>query len=122
MKAGSKSGKAHHSGPNSHVRAARGLHTKRKEQGNLAEFEKVKWQAGNGANAIVQLANTFSNHLDDEEANTLMQENKKLHAKCLEYKKRGEELDAKVTQLRNEIGEVEGEYDRLLKELGPWML
>ncbi|GLT83802.1 hypothetical protein SLE2022_020730 [Rubroshorea leprosula] len=109
MKAGSTSGKAHHSVPNSHVRAAQGLHTKRKEQGNLADFEKVKWKG--------MPANTFSNHLEDEEANTLMQENKKLHAKCLEYKKRGEELDAKVTQLRNEIGEVESEYDRLLKEL-----
>lgn len=35
-----------------------GLHTKRKEQGNLAEFEKVKRQARNGGNAVVQVCTT----------------------------------------------------------------
>ncbi|GLT77527.1 hypothetical protein SLA2020_491000 [Shorea laevis] len=107
-----------HSLPHSHSRAAQGLHTKRKEQGDLAEFEKVKRQAGNGGNAVVQPANTIiSNNSRNQEASTLMQENQKLHAKCSEYEKRREELNVKATQLRSEIEEVQLQYDRLLKEL-----
>lgn len=105
--------------PISHGRSTQGLLMKRKDPGDLAKLESVKRLAGTGANAVLQplKLNTTANHSKDEETLNLMQENKKLHTKCLEYEKRGEELKIKVEGLRNEFGSVKLEYERLLAEL-----
>ncbi|XP_007036271.2 PREDICTED: protein MICRORCHIDIA 6 isoform X1 [Theobroma cacao] len=102
---------------NSHGRSMQGLPTKRKEPGDLANFEKVKRQAGTSANTVVQPVDTTANHSKDQETIYLMQENKKLRAKCSEYEKRREELNIKVEKLRSEVSEVQREYYRLLAEL-----
>ncbi|WRX17980.1 Morc [Theobroma cacao] len=102
---------------NSHGRSMQGLPTKRKEPGDLANLEKVKRQAGTSANTVVQPVDTTANHSKDQETIYLMQENKKLHAKCSEYEKRREELNIKVEKLRSEVSEVQREYYRLLAEL-----
>ncbi|KAK6276656.1 hypothetical protein POUND7_006365 [Theobroma cacao] len=102
---------------NSHGRSMQGLPTKRKEPGDLANLEKVKRQAGTSANTVVQPVDTTANHSKDQETIYLMQENKKLRAKCSEYEKRREELNIKVEKLRSEVSEVQREYYRLLAEL-----
>ncbi|KAK7301547.1 hypothetical protein RJT34_12413 [Clitoria ternatea] len=53
----------------------------------------------------------------DQEYISLMQENKKLHSKCLEFEKAGKELNLKVTKLRSKIQEAQDKYNRLLAEL-----
>ncbi|XP_020537498.1 protein MICRORCHIDIA 6 isoform X2 [Jatropha curcas] len=99
-----------------------GLRTKRKEHDDLVELGSVKRQAS-GAKEIVsgqsfesQPINTASQS-KHEEAIKLMQENKKLQSQCLDYEKRKEELDSKVTALRNEIGEIQHQYKQLMAEL-----
>ncbi|KAL9335284.1 hypothetical protein Peur_072465 [Populus x canadensis] len=99
--------------------SAAGLSSKRKEHGDLNKFERMKRQAGTRADAHnleIQSLGT-ANQLMDKETMNLIQENKKLHAKCLEHKKRREDLDLKVRQLRRELGDVQQEYDRLMVEL-----
>ncbi|KAH8492947.1 hypothetical protein H0E87_022268 [Populus deltoides] len=99
--------------------SAAGLSSKRKEHGDLNKFERMKRQAGTRADAHnleIQSLST-ANQLMDKETMNLIQENKKLHAKCLEHKKRREDLDLKVRQLRRELGDVQQEYDRLMVEL-----
>ncbi|KAI9384624.1 hypothetical protein POPTR_012G089000v4 [Populus trichocarpa] len=96
-----------------------GLSSKRKEHGDLNKFERMKRQAGARADAHnleIQSLST-ANQLMDKETMNLIQENKKLHAKCLEHEKRREDLDLKVRQLRRELGDVQQEYDRLMVEL-----
>ncbi|KAK8546517.1 hypothetical protein V6N12_027297 [Hibiscus sabdariffa] len=89
---------------------------KRKEQIDLVKVEKGKRQAGTCGNTS-QSCNATANHLKNQEAQKMMQENRKLRAKCLEYDKRGEELNIKVEELRNELVAVQHEYERLLEEL-----
>ncbi|KAK8507895.1 hypothetical protein V6N13_140635 [Hibiscus sabdariffa] len=103
--------------PISRGRSTQGLlPMKRKEQIDLVKFEKGKRRAGTGGNTS-QSCNATANHLKDQEAQKMMQENRKLSAKCLEYDKRGEELTVKVEELRNEMVEVQREYEQLLEEL-----
>ncbi|QCE14516.1 Histidine kinase-like ATPase [Vigna unguiculata] len=47
----------------------------------------------------------------------LIQQNKQLRAKCLEFEKTGEELNLKVPNLKSKIQEAEDEYQRLLAEI-----
>ncbi|KAG4165686.1 hypothetical protein ERO13_A13G086300v2 [Gossypium hirsutum] len=101
----------------SHGRSMQGLPMKRKEHVDLVKIEKVKRQAGTGCKTYLQPLNGIGNHLRDEETRNLLQENKKLRAKCLEYDKRGEELTIKVEELKNEMREVQREYGQLLAEL-----
>uniref|UniRef100_A0A6M2EXR0 Morc S5 domain-containing protein n=1 Tax=Populus davidiana TaxID=266767 RepID=A0A6M2EXR0_9ROSI len=99
--------------------SAAGLSSKRKEHGDLNKFERMKRRAGTRADAHnleIQSLST-ANQLMDKETMHLIQENKKLHAKCLEHEKRREDLDLKVSQLRGELGDVQQEYDRLMVEL-----
>ncbi|TYG37018.1 hypothetical protein ES288_D13G108700v1 [Gossypium darwinii] len=101
----------------SHGRSMQGLPMKRKEHVDLVKIEKVKRQAGTSGKTSLQPLNGIGNHLRDEETQNLLQENKKLRAKCLEYDKRGEELTIKVEELKNEMREVQREYGQLLAEL-----
>ncbi|KAJ6977591.1 protein MICRORCHIDIA 6-like isoform X4 [Populus alba x Populus x berolinensis] len=99
--------------------SAAGLSSKRKEHGDLNKVERMKRRAGTRADAHnleIQSSST-ANQLMDKETMNLIQENKKLHAKCLEHEKRREDLDLKVRQLRRELGDVQQEYDRLMVEL-----
>ncbi|KAL4326302.1 hypothetical protein GQ457_11G005800 [Hibiscus cannabinus] len=109
-------GVAEQSIPISHGRSTQGLPIKRKGLVDLVKIEKVKRQAGTCANTSQSL-NATANHLKDQETQNLMQENRKLRAKCLEYDKRGEELRVKVEELKNEMVEVQREYEGLLEEL-----
>ncbi|XP_059443447.1 protein MICRORCHIDIA 6-like isoform X3 [Corylus avellana] len=101
-----------------------GLRVKRKEHGDIIEVEKAKRQAVEVVNVTdsghcqdIQALNAADNQPKDQETVNLLQANKKLHAECLEYEKREEELKLKVTQLKIEIEEVQHEYDRMLSEL-----
>ncbi|XP_059443512.1 protein MICRORCHIDIA 6-like isoform X1 [Corylus avellana] len=101
-----------------------GLRAKRKEHGDIIEVQKAKWQAvelgnanNNGHYQDIQPPDATGNQPKDQEAVNLLQENRKLRAKCLEHEKREEELNLQVTQLKIEIEEVQHEYDRMLGEL-----
>ncbi|OMO67568.1 hypothetical protein COLO4_30094 [Corchorus olitorius] len=102
--------------PNSNGRNTQGLPMKRKEPGDSVKHEKVKRPLGTRDNTDLQPVDNTANRLQDMEIPNLMQENKKLSAKCLEYEKRGEELKMKAEKLRNEVEEAQREYERLLTE------
>ncbi|KAA8542281.1 hypothetical protein F0562_023583 [Nyssa sinensis] len=108
--------------PNLQRNCQQGTQLKRKEHGYLVEPEKVKRKVGIGAdvfdagpNQALQPAIT-ANQLEDQEAINLMRQNKRLRAQCLEYEKREEELNIKVTRLRSELGDVQHEYAQLLAQ------
>ncbi|XP_021895163.1 protein MICRORCHIDIA 6-like [Carica papaya] len=112
------------SAPGPKKRTEEGLQTKRREHINLPESGKQEGQAEKGANVVypgqnlgMQPINATANQLKDQEAVNLMQENKKLRAKCLEYEKSREALHLKVEQLKSEIRDSQQEYDRLMTEL-----
>ncbi|XP_062116233.1 protein MICRORCHIDIA 6-like [Humulus lupulus] len=101
-----------HTLPNTKSRHEQGLQMKRKELGNFEEIQKLKRQAV-GVNNL----STNGGLLKNQEATIVLEENEKLHAKCLEYKKEEEELKNKVTRLKSQIEVVDNEYSRLLAEL-----
>ncbi|KAM3751734.1 hypothetical protein ACB098_04G132600 [Castanea mollissima] len=104
--------RAERSIPNSQRRSEQGLCVKRKGQDDLIEVEKAKRQAVE----VVPL-DTSGSQLKDPEAENLLQENKKLRLKCLEYVTREEQLNLKVTRLKTEIEEVEHEHKQMMAEL-----
>ncbi|XP_062116228.1 protein MICRORCHIDIA 6-like isoform X2 [Humulus lupulus] len=107
-------GRSGQSLPNFESQHEQSLQMKRKEQWSFGEIHRLKKQAVGGVNNLT----TSRDQLKDQEAAaTLMQENKKLLAKCLEFEKEEEELHFKVTQLKSQIKEVSNEYSRLLAEL-----
>lgn len=97
-------------------------HNKRKTD-ELIDLQNRKKHAseecvtGTGFSQKKQITTTPADQVVNPETITLMQENNKLHANCLEFEKREEELNLKVTQLRSKIEEARHEYDRLLAEL-----
>nr|POE71017.1 protein microrchidia 6 [Quercus suber] len=106
--------RAERSIPNSQRRSEQGLCVKRKGHDDLIEVEKAKRQAVE----VVSL-DISDSQLKDPEAVNLLQENKKLRLKrrCLEYVKREEQLNLKVTSLKTEIEEVQREHERMMAEL-----
>lgn len=104
--------RAERSIPNSQRRSEQGLCVKRKGHDDLIEVEKAKRQAVE----VVPL-DISDSQLKDPEAVNLLQENKKLRLKCLEYVKREEQLNLKVTRLKTEIEEVQREHERMMAEL-----
>ncbi|XP_027190365.1 protein MICRORCHIDIA 6-like isoform X2 [Cicer arietinum] len=72
---------------------------------------------GNGFSQNKQITTTPADQVVNQEAIQLMQENKKLHTKCLEFEKRREELNFMATKLRSKIEEARHQYNRLLDEL-----
>ncbi|KAF8399736.1 hypothetical protein HHK36_015607 [Tetracentron sinense] len=104
-----------------------GVHIKRKDPHSGVEPEVVKRQTGTGAYDFNTKhnwgrqpsngkKNGIENQLQDQEATSLMQENKNLRAQCLGFQKREKELNLKVQQLRGELGELQREYARMLAE------
>lgn len=104
--------RAERSIPNSQRRSEQGLCVKRKGHDDLKEVQKAKRQAVE----VVPL-DISDSQLKDPEAVNLLQENKKLRLKCLEYVKREEQLNLKVTRLKTEIEEVQREHERMMAEL-----
>ncbi|KAK4568660.1 hypothetical protein RGQ29_004169 [Quercus rubra] len=104
--------RAERSIPNSQRRSEQGLCVKRKGRDDLIEVEKAKRQAVE----VVPL-DISDSQLKDPEAVNLLQENKKLRLKCLEYVKREEQLNLKVTCLKTEIEEVQREHEQMMAEL-----
>ncbi|XP_070007103.1 protein MICRORCHIDIA 6-like [Nicotiana sylvestris] len=98
--------------------------TKRKDHDHSIEPEILKLKAGlrvnlTGPESIQNPpASTTTSHLEDQEMVLLLKENKRLNARCSEYEKMDEELNAKVTLLRKELKEAQREYGRLLIESG----
>ncbi|KAJ4960510.1 hypothetical protein NE237_020420 [Protea cynaroides] len=100
-----------------------GLAIKRKDHGHMVEQERMKARARSGENVIDTRQNKVTQHenyvesqVQEQEKIILMQENKKLRAQCSEYKRRTEQLNLKVQQLRIELDGVQCEYARLLAE------
>ncbi|XP_039162400.1 protein MICRORCHIDIA 6 [Eucalyptus grandis] len=95
----------------------------------LTETERANMQTtgeggfnGNWEIEEIQPVNIPDNRLKDEEAAKIVQEHKKLLAKCVEYEKSEKELSDKLAWLTSELGEAQREYSRLLGEarsLGP---
>ncbi|XP_021857826.1 protein MICRORCHIDIA 6 isoform X2 [Spinacia oleracea] len=73
--------------------------------------EDVLLALGNG---IMQPASQAARPRNDKGALVLMQENKKLVAKCLEHEKVEEELNYKVSWLKGELELAQHEYERML--------
>ncbi|KAK7350632.1 hypothetical protein VNO77_09463 [Canavalia gladiata] len=107
---------------NLQLRPEQGSHNKRKTD-ELVDLQNMKKQTrernvtGVGCIQNNQSIATQADQMLNQETINLMQENKKLHAKCLEFEKTGEELSFKVTKLRSKIEEAQHEYNRLLAEL-----
>ncbi|KAI8016871.1 Protein MICRORCHIDIA 6 [Camellia lanceoleosa] len=111
--------------PNFQRNSHQGEQLKRKEHHHLAQAEKVKRRAAinlidTGSDQEMELqeaVHTTGNQLEDQVAKNLLQETRRLRAQCLEYEKREEELNLKVTGLTSELREAQHEYARLLTEL-----
>lgn len=91
---------------------ATGSNLKRKSSDQPTVFESMAQMdvdSNKGSN-LPGLSNT-------QEAITVMQKNKNLRARCLEYEKAQERLKFKVIQLKMELREVETEYGRVLGQL-----
>ncbi|KAI9126532.1 hypothetical protein K1719_002128 [Acacia pycnantha] len=65
----------------------------------------------------IQTLSAPTNQVVDQDTINLMEQNKKLHAKYLQFENEEQELNLKVTQLRSKIQETKHEYERLLAEL-----
>ncbi|KAF7838310.1 protein MICRORCHIDIA 6-like [Senna tora] len=116
-------GKPEHLTPNSQSKSQQGSPTKRKMY-ELINLEKMKKHATeeNVSGVVcsqenIQTLSNPTNQVVDQETINLIQENKKLRAKCLEYEKEEDELNSKVTELRSKVEETQLEYTRLLAEL-----
>ncbi|XP_048136442.1 protein MICRORCHIDIA 6-like isoform X2 [Rhodamnia argentea] len=90
----------------------------------LTETERANMQTMGGAGIDadweveeIQPINIPGNQLKDDEAANMVQEHKKLLAKCSEYEKSEKELRDKLAWLRSELGEAQLEYSRLLAEV-----
>ncbi|XP_010678804.2 protein MICRORCHIDIA 6 isoform X2 [Beta vulgaris subsp. vulgaris] len=70
-----------------------------------------------GHSIQVQLASQAAKLVNENRAVVMIQENKKLFAKCLEYEKAEEELNYKVSWLRKELEFAQHKYERMLNEL-----
>ncbi|XP_021733589.1 protein MICRORCHIDIA 6-like isoform X1 [Chenopodium quinoa] len=67
-----------------------------------------------GCSVEVQPASQAANLINEKGAVVMMQENKSLLAKCLEYEKAEEELNNKVLLLSKELKLAQHEYERML--------
>ncbi|KAK4264356.1 hypothetical protein QN277_025548 [Acacia crassicarpa] len=101
-----------------------GCHTKRKTNGSIDVQDRKKHARKENEKAgiacsidNIQTVSAAANQVVDQDTINLMEENKKLHAKCLHFEKEEQKLNLKVTQLRSKIQETNREYERLLAEL-----
>ncbi|CAN8292504.1 unnamed protein product [Cochlearia groenlandica] len=96
---------------------------KRKEHPDYVTSAASKRQMGNdgftvpGQNRAEQLIQGSAIRSQGSETVKLMEENKKLRAKWLDHKVRSQNLELKAMNLRSELDNVKGEYERLMEEL-----
>ncbi|KAL5192022.1 Protein MICRORCHIDIA 6 [Glycine soja] len=104
------------------IRSEQGSHNKRKTH-ELVDLQNTEKHARTenvtcvGFSQNKQIIATPADQVFDRKTMHLVLQNKKLHAKCLEFEKTGEELNLKVTMLKSEIQEAQDEYKRLLAEV-----
>ncbi|KAL1207835.1 Protein MICRORCHIDIA 6 [Cardamine amara subsp. amara] len=96
---------------------------KRKEHPDYVANAASKRKVGNdgftapGQNRAEQFIHGSAIQSQDIETVKLMEENKKLRAKCLDHKVRSQNLEVKAMNLRSELETVKSEYERLNAEL-----
>ncbi|CDY21683.1 BnaA09g44340D [Brassica napus] len=96
---------------------------KRKEHPDLVASAASKRKVGNdgfsvpGHIRVEQFVQGSATRSQDSETTKLMDENKKLRAKCLDHKVRSQNLEIKAMNLRSEVEKVKSEYERLMEEL-----
>ncbi|KAL0799786.1 hypothetical protein Bca101_054961 [Brassica carinata] len=96
---------------------------KRKEHPDLVASAASKRRVGSdgfsvpGHIRVEQFVQGFASRSQDSETAQLMDENKKLRAKCLDHKVRSQNLELKAMNLRSELEKVKSEYERLMEEL-----
>ncbi|GFP90724.1 morc family cw-type zinc finger protein 4 [Phtheirospermum japonicum] len=100
-----------------------GAGLKRRGHDRVVELDRVKRTGVIGSrnsNAVssgnVQHAVDPAKQLNDEEAASIIQENQNLHARCEGFLKTNEELDRKISLLREEIRLAQREHARVLLE------
>ncbi|MED6105981.1 hypothetical protein PIB30_000770 [Stylosanthes scabra] len=99
--------------------------TKRKERQGSMDLHKMKKQTREQDfstsvgcnNENIQTTECSEDQEEDRGATHLIEVNKKLHARCLEFEQINGELNHKVTELRSKIQEAKLEYNSLLSEV-----
>ncbi|XP_029129905.1 protein MICRORCHIDIA 6 isoform X3 [Cajanus cajan] len=108
---------------NLRIRSEQGSNNKRKPHELVVDLQNMKRFARKdnvthvGFSQNNKITATLDDQVVDQKTIDLMQQNKKLHAKCLEFEKTEEELNLKVTTLRSKIQAAQDEYNRLLAEV-----
>ncbi|TKY73522.1 MORC family CW-type zinc finger protein 3 [Spatholobus suberectus] len=106
---------------NLQISSEQGSHKRKTHE--LVDLQNMKKHARNqnvthvGFSQNKQTIATPAEQVVDQKTIYLMQQNKQLHAKCLEFEKTGEELNLKVTKLRSKIQEARDQYNQLLAEM-----
>ncbi|KAJ0237541.1 Protein MICRORCHIDIA 6 [Hirschfeldia incana] len=93
---------------------------KRKEHPDLVASAASKRKVGSDGFSVpghIRVEQGSATWSQDSETAQLMDENKKLRAKCLDHKVRSQNLELKAMNLRSELEKVESEYERLMEEL-----
>ncbi|RID48229.1 hypothetical protein BRARA_I04756 [Brassica rapa] len=93
---------------------------KRKEHPDLVASAASKRKVGNDGFSVpghIRVEQGSATRSQDSETTKLMDENKKLRAKCLDHKVRSQNLEIKAMNLRSEVEKVKSEYERLMEEL-----
>ncbi|CAF2114641.1 hypothetical protein Bca4012_096436 [Brassica carinata] len=96
---------------------------KRKEHPDLVANATSKRKVGSdgfsvpGHIRVEQFVQGSATRSQDSETTKLMDENKKLRAKCLDHRVRSQNLELKAMNLSSELEKVKSEYERLMEEL-----
>ncbi|CAN6901195.1 unnamed protein product [Brassica oleracea] len=96
---------------------------KRKEHPDLVANAASKRKVGSdgfsvpGHIRVEQFVQGSATRSQDSETTKLMDENKKLRAKCLDHRVRSQNLELKAMNLSSELEKVKSEYERLMEEL-----
>ncbi|CAH8391097.1 unnamed protein product [Eruca vesicaria subsp. sativa] len=93
---------------------------KRKEHPDLVANPASKRKVGSDGFSIpghIRVEQGSATRSQDSETTKLMDENKKLRAKCLDHKVRSQNLEIKAMNLSSELEKVNSEHERLMKEL-----
>ncbi|KAF8114347.1 hypothetical protein N665_0039s0109 [Sinapis alba] len=96
---------------------------KRKEHPDLVASAAPKRKVGSdgfsvpGHIRVEQFVQGSATRPQDSETVQLMDENKKLRAKCLDHRVRSQNLEVKAMNLSSELEKVKSEYERLMEEL-----
>ncbi|XP_013605129.1 PREDICTED: MORC family CW-type zinc finger protein 3-like isoform X1 [Brassica oleracea var. oleracea] len=96
---------------------------KRKEHPDLVANAASKRKVGSdgfsvpGHIRVEQFVQGSATRSQDSETTKLMDENKKLRAKCLDHRVRSQNLELKAMNLSSELEKVKTEYERLMEEL-----